>query len=304
MSNSKIIVVDDEILNLSIVKVLLQREDLDVSTATSGEECLELMSNKQFDVAVLDIMMPEINGFDLCKKIKELNPYVIVIFLTANIDDESIEKAFNSGGFDYIEKPLRKVELIARIHNAIRVRKAEKRLHDALKELESKNKVLEMRATIDGLTELVNHVHIKKLLDLRFEEAKRYSHPLSVLMLDLDNFKTVNDSYGHLEGDNALKIIAKRLKNSIRKIDICGRYGGEEFLIILPNTELKYAVIVAENLREVIESTKFSGHEICLTVSIGVASINDEMQTTNQLIRKADVLLYKAKNKGRNRIEY
>jgi len=247
--------------------------------------------------------MPDINGFDLCLKIKELNPYIVVIFLTANIDDESIEKSFSSGGFDYIEKPLRKVEVIARIKNAIRIKNVEKKLHDTLKELKYKNKMLEKSVTIDGLTGVINQMQIKKLLELRLEEAKRYSQPLSILMIDLDYFKIINDTYGHLAGDSALALIAEKLKGSIRKVDICGRYGGEEFLIILPNTEFKYAVTVAENLRKIIESTKFPNYELQVTVSIGVAGLDDEMSTINQLIRKADMFLYKAKHNGRNRVE-
>ncbi|HJO91863.1 MAG TPA: GGDEF domain-containing protein [Victivallales bacterium] len=167
-----------------------------------------------------------------------------------------------------------------------------------------KNKVLQKLATIDGLTELVNQVHIKKLLELRFEEAKRYLHPLSVLMLDLDYFKMVNDTFGHQTGDNVLKLIAEKLKSCVRKIDICGRYGGEEFLIILPNTGLQSAVKVAENIRKVIESTKFPEHNIHLTVSIGAASVDDEMITAGKLIKIADLLLYKAKHNGRNKVEF
>ncbi|HJO91864.1 MAG TPA: response regulator [Victivallales bacterium] len=124
MSKIKIIAVDDETLNLSIVKLLLQQENLDVATTDSSEKCLHIMANEQFDIVLLDIMMPVINGLDLCKKIKKIFPDVIIIFLTGCTDDEAIENSFNAGGFDYIKKPINKTELIARIHNAIRIKKA------------------------------------------------------------------------------------------------------------------------------------------------------------------------------------
>jgi diguanylate cyclase (GGDEF)-like protein len=162
---------------------------------------------------------------------------------------------------------------------------------------------MKQMAVTDGLTELYNHNHIFQKLEEEVDKSKRYGNPLSIIMFDIDFFKSINDNYGHQTGDNVLKEISRTIKNSIRKIDIPGRYGGEEFLVVLPQIDLENACTTAERIRKNIESLQpdKTGVPGNVTISGGVVSLNHE--TALQLVEKADKLLYKAKENGRNRIE-
>ena len=304
MEKIKIIAVDDEVIILSIVKMLLDSNEFDVTVCTSGRECLELMDNNEYDLALLDVIMPEMNGHELCKKVLKKNRDTIVIFLTGATGDDILQKSFDVGGLDYIEKPVHKLELIARITNAMRVKRAELQLKRTLEMLEEKNAILNKLIVIDSLTQLFNHKHIVDILSKRFDEAKRYSQPLSVIMFDIDYFKRINDTYGHLFGDEVLIRIAQVFKYNLRKTDFSGRYGGEEFLIILSNTSIESAAYVADSLRNKISQISFDNKpDFHLTISGGVVSMENKKDFI-ELISQADKLLYKAKEKGRNRIEF
>lgn len=304
MEKVKIIAVDDEIIILSILKMLLDSSDYELTTCTSGKEALELIKKEDYDMALLDIFMPEINGHELCRKVLAIKSDLIVIFLTGATGDEVLRKSFDVGGFDYIEKPVHKLELIARITNAMRVKRAELELKRALEMLEEKNQILNKLVTIDGLTQILNHKYIIEFLLKRFEEAKRYNQTLSIIMYDIDHFKEVNDKYGHLFGDRVLMKVANLLTSNLRKIDATGRYGGEEFLVVLPNTNKEGAVYVAESLRKCIEGMSFSEEPTMrVTFSGGVSSIEGKNDFVDML-SEADNKLYAAKNNGRNRIEY
>lgn len=304
MEKTKVIAVDDEIIILSIVRMILENTEFEVTTCTSGKECLELMNTNEYDVAVLDIIMPEMNGHELCKKIHQKHKDVIVIFLTGATGDDILQKSFDVGGFDYIEKPVHKLELISRINNAMRVKKAELQLKNTLEILEEKNEILKKLVIIDGLTQLYNHKYIVEQLNKRFDESKRFGQPLSIIMFDIDHFKNVNDICGHLFGDTVLLQLGDCFKHNLRKVDLIGRYGGEEFLIILPNTLIENGAYVANFLRERVSEMCFEekpGFKI--TISGGVTGIDDK-QDFIEMLTKADKLLYQAKENGRNRIEF
>ena len=304
MEKIRIIAVDDEIIILSIIKMLLDSNEFEITTSTSGRECLELMNHNEYDLALLDVIMPEMNGHELCRNILKQNRDIIVIFLTGATGDDILKRSFEVGGFDYIEKPVHKLELIARINNAMRVKRAELQLKRTLEILEEKNAILNKLVVIDSLTQLFNHKHIVDILAKRYDEAKRYNQPLSVIMFDIDFFKQVNDNFGHIFGDTVLMKVADVLKNSVRKVDFSGRYGGEEFLLILPNTVLESAAYVADFLRHRISELQFKEHpELKLTISAGVAFIEGKKDFI-EMISHADKLLYKAKENGRNKIEF
>ncbi len=303
MEKIKIIAVDDELIILSILKMLLEHSDYDVTTCSSGKECLNLLEENEYDLALLDVFMPDMNGHELCKKIMEKHKDMMIIFLTGATGDDVLQKSFAVGGFDYIEKPVHKLELVSRVNNAMRVKRAEQKLQSTLQVLEEKNEILKKLVIIDGLTQLYNHKYIVEQLGKRFYEARRYRQDLCIIMFDIDFFKNVNDTCGHLFGDTVLfKLSACFLKN-IRSVDFVGRYGGEEFLVVLPNTNLKNAVHVANFLREKVNEISFyekPGFKI--TISGGVCEINGHNDYI-EMISKADKNLYKAKENGRNRIE-
>lgn len=304
MEKIKVIAVDDEIIILSIVRMLLDPNEFDVTTCTSGRECLELMDKNEYDLAVFDIIMPDMNGHELCKRVLQKHKDMIVIFLTGATGDDILQKSFAVGGFDYIEKPVHKLELIARIKNAVRIKKVELQLKQTLEILEEKNEILRKLVVIDGLTQLYNHKHIVEILSKRFDEARRYFQPLSIIMFDIDHFKEVNDKYGHLFGDTVLLRLANVFKTELRKVDFSGRYGGEEFLIVLPNTVLESAAYVANYLRKKANELFFEEkHDFRFTVSAGVSFIEGKNDFI-EMISHADKLLYVAKEKGRNRIEF
>ena len=169
------------------------------------------------------------------------------------------------------------------------------------RELEEKNAELERMIRIDPLTKIYNKATIEELLKREIENAKRYKEPLSVLMIDIDDFKHINDTYGHLVGDNVLRELAHVIRKNLRKGDLAGRYGGEEFTVVLPRTDLKTAKIIAERIRRSIEDYLFPD-SIHITVSIGVSQLQMESETSESLLKRADDALYTAKREGKNRV--
>jgi diguanylate cyclase (GGDEF)-like protein len=301
---NKILVVDDNKINLLIAEKLLLSYNYEIETACSGKEALSKIKTDSFDLVIMDIVMPEMDGFKTSSKIKELDPSILIIMLTGLTDDKALHKSFASGAVDFIKKPIHKMELYVRVKNALRIRNAEKSLKKALSSLEEKNKQLEVLADTDGLTNLYNHRYLITALSNNINIAKRYLTPLSIIMFDIDYFKQVNDTHGHLFGDTILKSIADIFIDNLRNVDIIGRYGGEEFLIIQPNTKLEGCIKVAKLLRKQIEK-KFSNEHfnIPVTISGGACEYKDDYDLAG-FISVADQLLYKAKDNGRNRVEF
>jgi diguanylate cyclase (GGDEF)-like protein len=206
------------------------------------------------------------------------------------------------GAIDYIKKPFDKAELLLRVENQLKLNKAYAGLRRSNDELLEAYALLQQLVTVDPLTGLENCRSIMIFTELQIKLAQRYKTFFSILLIDLDYFKKINDTYGHLIGDEILKNIAKILKYVLRNVDHIGRFGGEEFIVILPNTNLKNAVLVAEKVREAIANFKHNIEEqiIQATVSIGIASYNSLDDDANQIIKRADQALYTAKSSGRN----
>ncbi len=289
MKASSILIVDDDPKAIQLIGYILRKKGYKVEFATSGKEALEWVDSGRFDLIFLDVVMPGMNGFDVCKKLKALpgTKDVPIIFLTVKTETCDIVKGFQIGGVDYVTKPFNPIELIARV--------------DTHLELKFSRDILRKRALMDGLTKLYNHSHIHERLSQEISRARRYDQPLSIIMLDMDYFKKINDTHGHKTGDEILVRAASSIRISLRKEDIAGRYGGEEFLIILPNTNQQAASLVAEKVKTNIQSNNSGTKGLTVTISGGVCSFENE--DANELIVKADRLLYKAKNNGRNRIE-
>lgn len=289
LSNLKILVVDDEPANIYLVKDILS--DYTIFTAMNGTETKQRLDEHIPDLILLDVMLPGEDGFAIADSIKtdpELES-IPIIFLTAKDAGRDVVQGLKTGAVDYIKKPFDPDELLARVEKALKAREHEK--------------VLEKRSKIDGLTGLTNHDNIISLVHIEIERARRSSLPLSLMMIDLDYFKGINDSHGHQAGDQALIELAQQLKTNLRLIDIAGRYGGDEFLVILPNSPLDKAAEVAERIRQIVEkkALQIGPVVIPITLSIGVSSYSGKQNATN-LIAEADQALYKSKKAGRNRV--
>lgn len=295
-SSFKLLVVDDEKINLQVITNILTIQNYTINIATNGLTALELIKNNSYDLILLDIMMPKMSGYEVCKRIRKNNTIyeLPVIMLTAKNQPEDITAAFNLGANDYIIKPFDKNELLSRIKTQLTLKNAVKTaINNAY------------FANIDGLTGLNNRRCLYELAEKEFIASKTNASSLSVVMLDIDFFKQFNDTYGHDIGDIVLKDVASVIKKSLKDYYIAGRYGGEEFIIILTNTKLGQAVIYAENLRIAIENMKINIKNqkyINCTISLGVASINSNCKNIDDLIKSADIMLYNAKESGRNMV--
>ncbi len=292
MKNKTILIVDDTIANLDILVELL--DEYDVIDATNGKDALEIVDEEEVDLILLDIMMPDMDGYEVCKRLKsnEKTKEIPVIFITAKTDEESIAKAYDVGGSDYVRKPFLPKELLSRV-------KKELKLQDVMQELK-------LLALTDPLTKLYNRRFFIDASQAFLEMAKRDKSPLSLLMIDIDKFKNINDTYGHQIGDEIIKLLANIMLEGQRKSDMSCRYGGEEFVVLLPQTSLKKAQHVAQKLKESVEVSHFKiteKYDITFTISVGVSTVNIENEINiEKALKRADDALYEAKENGRNQI--
>jgi len=292
LQNKTILIVDDTISNLDILSELL--EDYDVIESTNAKEALEIVNNEDVDLILLDIMMPDMDGYEVCQKLKE-NPKttdIPIIFITAKTDEDSIEKAYDIGGADYITKPFKVKELLARVKRELQIQK----LQDELKLL----------ASTDPMTQLYNRRHFTQLSNQTINLARRNNQTISLIMLDIDKFKDINDTHGHQIGDEVIVSLSNILKQNTRKDDIICRYGGEEFVIMLPNSSLDNTYKIAEDIREKVEKFYLEitkDVQLNFTISSGVSELSLEKENTLEIaLKNADDALYKAKESGRNKV--
>lgn len=289
-----VLVIEDHPDQRDLLSIVLRREGYRVVTAANGIEALERLRQQPVHIALSDIMMPKMDGFELIKTIRSdpdlKNLYMILI--TARIQEGDRIRGLDLGADDYITKPFSFSELLARIRVGSRVIQYQQHL--------------EYQTQTDSLTGLYNRRAFEKKMTDEFERANRYGHPLSLLMLDIDNFKIINDTYGHNGGDAALVKISEVLRATTRQSDFQSRFGGEEFVLILPDTDHQRALQAAEKIMGEIRSSVFSitNAHFSLTVSIGVSSTTiHRYANANQMIEDADHALYAAKRNGKDRAE-
>jgi two-component system, cell cycle response regulator len=296
-----ILVVDDNPDNLEIISTRLRFRGYNVEVAERGEEAIAKVHEVDPDLILLDIMMPDMDGYEVARRIRGHDElaYIPIIVVTARDSTEDKVTGLDAGADDYLTKPINFPELEARVRSMLRI----KRLQD---QLEEKNRELEQLSVRDGLTGLFNHRHLHELLADEYERSRRTGEPVSVVMFDLDRFKEVNDTHGHQAGDHVLRELADIMRESAREIDKLGRYGGEEFMAILPDSDRAAGHSFAERVREMVEKQRFEIHEhepLHMTISAGVASYpEDEADSPRRLVHSADRALYSAKHTGRNRV--
>lgn len=297
-----ILAVDDEKMIRDLIKAAMDFAGYQCLTAEGGEEALKIMETTDVDIVITDIMMPRMDGMELTLLIrKKYNADVIV--MTGFLEDYTYEETIDRGASDFIQKPVSINELIVRVKRLLRERQILAERNRAEKALRDSEKRFQELSITDGLTGLYNSRHFYSQLQNEVDRYERYKRPLTMLLLDIDNFKNYNDSYGHLEGDIVLMRLAEVINRCLRKTDSAYRYGGEEFVIILPETSGDQGQIIAERIREEFKAEVFTsgGAETHVTVSIGVTQYLEDDSLTS-FINRTDKCMYTAKWQGRDRV--
>jgi two-component system cell cycle response regulator len=305
--SARILIVDDHEDNVELLRARLESWGFETLSAKDGAEALNTIETSLPDLVLLDVMMPKVDGMEVARRVKNNPdlPFIPIIMQTALDSTENKVEGLEAGADDYITKPIDFPELKARVNSMLRIKRLQEEVEERERELMEANERLRHMSQTDGLTGLENRRHIETRLEEMFEHAKRLSEPFSCVMVDLDKFKSVNDEYGHQAGDAVLRQLARILKNEVREIDHAGRYGGEEFILLLTGTVLDAAVTFAERVRRAIEAHTFTydGGSLKRTASFGVAGWpHPKIMSCDALVRAADDALYVAKEKGRNRV--
>jgi len=299
---SAILIIDDSKLARRQVIDILQKTSLFkfFYEAGDGLEGFKAALNRKIDLILCDVEMPGMDGFKFLQMMNSRDELqdIPVIMLTGREDSETKVRGLEMGASDYVTRPFDPAEMIARVKVQLKI----KSLQDKLKL--SNQMLLELSHT-DPLTGLCNRRFMMEGLNKEFDRSQRNKAPLSLIMIDIDHFKAVNDTYGHQKGDAVLQGLAAMLRQHLRQYDTAARYGGEEFALILPETSLEETARVAERLRQAIEGLTFeAGSELRITASFGLAStLAETIHSVDDLIREADYALYNAKRAGRNRVE-
>ena len=300
-----ILIAEDNPVSRKLLEKTLVRAGYHVSSVENGKKAVEVLKQKFFPIVLTDWMMPEMDGLELCRAIREntRDGYVFIILLTAKDSKDDLITALEAGADDYLTKPLNYAELMARLKTAKRILELERSLKRA-------NDEIKALSVADPLTGSYNRGYLNERMPVEIKRARRYGRPFSLCLCDIDHFKQVNDTHGHLAGDYVLKRFSQMIASCVRKdLDWVVRYGGEEFLIVLPETDVEGASVVAERIRTRLCSDGFviGEQEISISASFGVtgfdASTPEERVSNEEIIRQADKYLYLAKQEGRNRVK-
>ncbi len=292
-TNMKVLVVDDSTTALISMKIILQNQGLECITYSDGEQAwkhLNSTKSHNIDLVIADYEMPKMDGYELTKLIrtKYLFEELPILILSATANTKIISKFLRIGANDYIPKPYIQEELIARLSNTLTTLNMFRDI---------KNMALH-----DHLTGLHNRTYLFEAGTKTLAIMNRQQSNISIALCDIDNFKNVNDTYGHDVGDEALKLVAKTIKTNLRESDFCARFGGEEFVFVLPDCPQENAIEIAESICKAVEALKFetNGKQVKLTISVGLTSQRDK--DLDVMIKKADELMYKAKKSGKNKV--
>jgi two-component system cell cycle response regulator len=296
-----LLIVEDDAADRRLIRDNLEGLPCRSLAVSTGRQALETMARERIDVLLLDVLLPEMDGFELCRRLKaDAATYPVQVIMITNLDDlENRLRGLELGADEYLGKPVNREELRARVKAAFRKK--------AYCDLLSRQADRAMSAAVtDGLTGLFNRAYLHRFLEIEIKRSTSRNHPLSLLMIDVDDFKHCNDTFGHPFGDLVLQRIAAVIQGNIREVDFAARFGGEEFSVVLPYTDQDTARSVAERLREKIAEPQGlepgGGKAVCFSVSIGIATFPGDGTTRGALLEQADAALYEAKHSGKNSV--
>jgi two-component system cell cycle response regulator len=301
----RLLLVEDEPTQRKLVERQLRRAGYAVDTANDGEEALAKILGGQFQLLLTDWDMPGMDGRTLCRRVREANlpTYLYILLLTSHSSTDDVVAGLDAGADDYLRKPANEAELLARLNSGRRIVRLEQSLREA-------NAKIQQLSETDSLVGTFNRRYLSAQIVREVDRARRYKHPLSAIMADLDRFKRINDELGHQTGDEVLRGFADLARATVRPSDWIARYGGEEFVIVLPETDLAGAMTAAEKLRALCANATMetSTGRVSVTSSFGVAELRIESEgqsadaAAQALLRRADAALYISKKEGRNRV--
>ncbi len=307
MAKAKILFVEDSTTQGNTIKSFLEKSGYDVTWVQEGKSAIKTAKTEPFDIILLDLILPDIDGYEVCRwlRVNQNTRGIPIIMLTVKDSKTDMVAGLESGANDYLPKPFNEIELNARIYACLRTKALQDELRQKNQELERLLERVEVLAMTDPLTDLLNRRRFETLLETEIRRTLRYKTPLSCLMIDIDHFKNINDEYGHEVGDSVLHEISQILKKSFREVDVLARWGGEEFIVLLPQTNQEGAYTSASRILKAISSHQFKPiPDKPISVSIGVSSAPDPaIKAGEDLINQADLAMYEAKIKGRNRLE-
>lgn len=301
-----ILVVDDNEDLRNLIKLALEMGEYSCSAAASGQEALQILSETKMDLVITDIMMPGMDGKQLTHLIREQHEADVIV-ISGFAENFTYEEIIRWGASDFMQKPVKIAELLIRVKRVLHERTLVHQRNRILEELQESEKRLQQLSITDELTQLYNVRHFQSQLEVEVDRANRYKHPLTLLMIDVDNLKKVNDTYGHQAGDTVLAAFGRIIHRCLRKTDLAFRYGGDEFVVVLPEATAEQSLVVAERVRQELKKEVFfpkaGGAAIPVTASIGVACYREE-EDMHTFARRADLEMYGAKKNGKDRIFY
>jgi diguanylate cyclase (GGDEF)-like protein len=292
----RVLIVDDDLGIGDSMRQFIEMAGYEAFTVQSSEDALEFMKGNSIHIVITDIILPGLDGLELTDLIKKEHDADVIV-MTGYSENYSYEEAISKGASDFVFKPVRYEELLLRLKRVVNERQLTKERIHMLKRLQR-------LAITDALTALYNSRHFYSQIELEVGRSNRYQHPLSLLLLDIDHFKDFNDTFGHLEGNKVLQRIGGVIRSCLRKMDSAYRYGGEEFTVILPETSIEEAEVVAHRIRNAIAEEVFTpvpGKEVSVTVSIGVTQYRLK-EEINSFVQRSDNAMYTSKNGGRNMV--
>lgn len=294
MQVGTILIAEDDPDYRQLLSRRASRMGLDVHQVANGQEAIDAVNEREFDALVLDLYMPEHTGLEVIDAARKIDPDIQALILTGSASVETAVEALRAGVYDYLTKPLESMtsfELaLSRALERRYLVKENKRLFEEIQRL----------AVTDSLTGLYNRHKLQDSLETEVERAKRYSRPLSIIMIDMDKLKVINDTSGHAAGDEALKLVARSIQRSIRKVDLGTRFGGDEFIVLLPEADREEAAAVAKRIREAILAVEFESGK--LSVSMGVVQWHSGFETSKDFVHAADEAMYLAKRSDGERL--
>jgi len=301
-----VLVVDDDPLTFALLERQLAASGFPSLSAQNGREALELARRRRPQIVILDWVMPELHGPAVCRELRTMRtPPPYVIMLTVHSATQRVVEALDAGADDYLTKPFKSAELFARLRAGVRTVHLERSLaaralvgQRMARQLATLNGKLQELASTDDLTGLLNRRSGIARLDEEWRIAVRYDHPLACAMIDIDNFKRINDTLGHVGGDVVLRNVGSVLRSTARDTDMVIRHGGEEFLVVMPHQSETSAALAAERYRAAVEAACAG-----TTISAGVAARSAESATPERILRHADAALYAAKRRGKNCVQ-